>query len=108
MKRYTKADLKELVYSQLENLNAMHDLLSIMKHQNGLIENANKKLKDEISEFKDKQVKFPTRRRSKSLSWRVGDLSSFGFLGLALCDSKNQMCLNVRLVFLHHGMKPND
>tara|TARA_R110000737_G_scaffold353175_1_gene402914 strand:+ start:1541 stop:1744 length:204 start_codon:yes stop_codon:yes gene_type:complete len=64
--RYTKADLEQLVYSQLENLNAMHDLLSIMKHQNGLIENANKKLKDEISEFRDKQVKYPTRRRSKS------------------------------------------
>jgi len=64
--RYTKADLEQLVYSQLENLNAMHDLLSIMKHQNELIENANKKLKDEISEFKDKQVKYLTRRRSKS------------------------------------------
>ena len=46
MRKYTKADLEELVYSQLENLNAMHDLLSIMKHQNGLIKNANKKLKD--------------------------------------------------------------
>jgi len=66
MRKYTKADLEELVYSQLENLNAMHDLLSIMKHQNGLIENANKKLKDEISEFRDKQVKYPTEKRSKS------------------------------------------
>jgi len=54
------------VFTQLENLNAMHDLLSIMKYQNGLIENANKKLKDEISEFKDKQVKYPTGRRPKS------------------------------------------
>lgn len=51
MRRYKKSGLKELVYSQLENLNAKHDLLSIMKHQNGLIENANKKLKDKISEF---------------------------------------------------------
>ncbi|TRX46331.1 hypothetical protein FNH22_31125 [Fulvivirga sp. M361] len=66
MRRYTKADLEELVYSQLENLNAMHDLLSIMKHQNGLIENANKKLKDEISEFKDKQVKYPVGRKARS------------------------------------------
>ena len=62
--RYTKADLEQLVYSQLENLNAMHDLLSIMKHQNGLIENANKKLKDEISEFRDKQVKYKTHHRN--------------------------------------------
>lgn len=63
--RYTKADLEQLVYSQLENLNAMHDLLSIMKHQNGLIENANKKLKDEISEFKESQVKYPVGKRSR-------------------------------------------
>lgn len=63
---YTKSDLEQIVYSQLKNLNAMHDLLSIMKHQNQLIENANKKLKDEISEFKEKQIKYPTRRNSKS------------------------------------------
>ena len=52
--RYTKADLENIVYTQLENLNAMHDLLSIMKHQNELLEKANKKLKDEISDFKQK------------------------------------------------------
>lgn len=62
--RYTKADLEELVSHQLENLNAMHDLLRIMKVQNELLENANKKLSDEISEFKTKQVKY-TMRRSK-------------------------------------------
>lgn len=28
---YTKADLEELVYCQLENLNAMNDLIGIMK-----------------------------------------------------------------------------
>ena len=33
-RRYTKADLDQTVSVQLENLNAMHDLLSIMKHQN--------------------------------------------------------------------------
>lgn len=63
-RRYTKVDLEEIVYSQLENLNAMHDLLQIMKFQNELIENANKKLKDEISEFKDKHVMYPTRRKN--------------------------------------------
>ena len=53
-KRYTKSDLEEIIYVQLENLNAMHDLLSIMKVQNELLDNANKKLKDEINDFKQK------------------------------------------------------
>ena len=64
-RRYTKADLEELVSHQLENLNAMHDLLHIMKTQNDLLENANKKLKGEISEFKRKQVKYPTGGKRK-------------------------------------------
>ena len=48
---------------QSGNLNAMHDLLSIMKAQNELWENANKKLSREISDFKmscyktDKMIK---------------------------------------------------
>lgn len=61
--RYTKADLEEIVACQLENLNAMHDLLRIMKFQNELLENANKKLKDEITDFKKKHVQYPTGRR---------------------------------------------
>ncbi|MFD2567647.1 hypothetical protein [Pseudotenacibaculum haliotis] len=66
--RYTKADLEQIVYTQLENLNAMHDLLRIMKHQNELIENANKKLKDEIEDFKKDlvQYKIPRKRRKSS------------------------------------------
>lgn len=60
--RYTKADLEEIVCTQLENLNAVHDLLSIMKHQNELIVNINKKLKDEILDFKQKL--YPTSKRS--------------------------------------------
>lgn len=63
-RRYTKADLEQIVYSQLENLNAIHDLLSIMKHQNELLNSANKKLKDEISDFKQKL--YPIRRNSKA------------------------------------------
>ena len=50
--KYTKADLDKIVYTQLDNLNAIHDLLRIMKLQNELIENANKKLKDEVIDFK--------------------------------------------------------
>ena len=46
--------LEEIVYTQLENLNAMHDLLSIMKHQNELITSVNKKLEEEISDYKRK------------------------------------------------------
>ena len=53
-RRYTKADLEEIISVQLENLNAVHDLLSIMKHQNELLNIANKKLKDEIADFKQK------------------------------------------------------
>ncbi len=60
--RYTKADLQELVHLQLENLNAMHDLISIMKHQNELLHSANKKLKDEISDFKKKLYPVGKRR----------------------------------------------
>lgn len=61
MRKYTKADLERIVFTQLENLNGMNDLLSIMKVQNELIQNANKKLKDEILEFKEKQ--YPTSRK---------------------------------------------
>ncbi|MEM9364184.1 MAG: hypothetical protein AAGA43_16200 [Bacteroidota bacterium] len=63
-KRYTKADLEELVYKQLENLNAMHDLLEIMKFQNDLIQNINKTLREEIGQFKERQVMYPTGRKS--------------------------------------------
>ncbi|MFC2187391.1 hypothetical protein ACFCT7_08735 [Fulvivirgaceae bacterium LMO-SS25] len=59
MRRYTKADLEEIVFAQLENLNAIHDLLSIMKHQNELLNSADKKLKDEITDFKQKL--YPTQ-----------------------------------------------
>ncbi|MCT4601347.1 MAG: hypothetical protein N4A59_00410 [Marinifilum sp.] len=63
--RYTKADLEKIVFLQLENLNAMH-VLSIMKHQNELLNNANKKLKDEVSEFKEKYVVYSIgKRKSK-------------------------------------------
>ena len=54
MKRYTKADLEEIVHTQLENLNTMNDLLSIMKYQNELITSANKRLEEGISDYKRK------------------------------------------------------
>jgi|GEM_PF-644925 len=63
--RYTKEQLEQIVFTQLENLNAMNDLLRIMKVQNEIIANANKKLKDEILEFKESFVKYPTRSPRK-------------------------------------------
>jgi hypothetical protein len=65
MKTYTKANLEQIVMTQLANLNAMNDLLSIMKVQNELLHNANKKLKDEISEFKEKHFIYPTGKRNR-------------------------------------------
>jgi hypothetical protein len=77
MKTYTKADLEQIVMTQLENLNAMNDLLSIMKMQNELLHNASKKLKVEISEFKEKYYSCPTGKRSPvTSSLQVGKLNS--------------------------------
>lgn len=56
MKRYTKADLQELVYAQLKNLNAMHDLISLMKTQNELLNKANIKLQNEIDNFEMRKM----------------------------------------------------
>lgn len=64
-RRYTKSHLEQIVSVQLENLNAMHGLLSIMEHQNELLEKANKKLKDEVSDFKQKMYPKISRRQSK-------------------------------------------
>jgi hypothetical protein len=65
-KRYTKADLKEIVCKQLENLNAMQDLLGIMKFQNDLIQNINQTLREEIGQFKEQPVMYPTSRNSRT------------------------------------------
>lgn len=62
---YTKAQLEQIVFTQLENLNAMNDLLSIMKLQNELLDKVNMKLKDEISEFKKTFIKYPTTLNKK-------------------------------------------
>ena len=48
-------------------INAMHDLLSIMKVQNELLHNANKKLKDDPAFLRDKEKSFsyPTGKRNR-------------------------------------------
>ena len=61
--KYTKADLERIVYTQLENLNAIHDLLRIMKLQNELIESANKKIKEEIIDLKKRMQYQPLRSK---------------------------------------------
>ncbi len=61
-KRCTKTDLGKIVFTQLENLNAMHDLLSIMEYQNKLLHQANKKLKDKIDAFEKKQIQYSLKR----------------------------------------------
>lgn len=63
--KYTKADLERIVYTQLENLNAIHDLLRIMKLQNELIESANKKIKEEIIDLK-KRMQYQPHRSKKT------------------------------------------
>lgn len=57
MRRYTKADLEALVFCQLENLEAVHDLLRLMKQQNELLAKANRRLKEAVSEEKPKPYK---------------------------------------------------
>ena len=64
-KRYTKADLEKIVYSQLENLDAMHDLLKIMKVQNDLLERMNKRLGFGLSGVSDTTVKYSKGRGRK-------------------------------------------
>lgn len=51
-RKYTKADLEELVCLQVESLNAVHDLIHIMKTQNDLLEQANGSFKTEVLRFK--------------------------------------------------------
>jgi len=62
MRRYTKANLEELVSMQLENRHAMHDLLIIMKHQNELLTRDNKKLEEEIAWVKQR-LHTPRKRK---------------------------------------------
>lgn len=63
MRTYTKAQLEQIVMAQLENLNAMNDLIRIIRVQNELLHNVNKKLKDEISAFKKIPAAYPGRKQ---------------------------------------------
>ncbi|HEY0068283.1 MAG TPA: hypothetical protein VGB46_12990 [Flavisolibacter sp.] len=61
--RYSKAHLEELVFTQLENLDAIHDLLRIIKTQNELLQKANDKLTKQLSDHKGTVYPKPPRRR---------------------------------------------
>ena len=66
MKIYKKADLEKVVMAQLENLDAIHDLLRIMKIQNELLHKANKKLEEDLSEFKGKLLSYSERKKKSN------------------------------------------
>lgn len=63
--RYTKAHLEELVFTQLENLNAIHDLLRIIKTQNELLQKTNDKLSKQLTDHKNTIYPKPSRRRKR-------------------------------------------
>ncbi len=65
MARYTKAQLEKIVYTQHENLEAMHDLLKIMKFQTDLIKNVNEKVSKDMTGIKDTFAKYPTALQRK-------------------------------------------
>jgi len=96
--RYTKADLEELVYFQLENLKAMHALLSIMKVQNEQLNNVNKTLKDGISEFKEKHFIYQTGKRNTTYHrpcwW--GDLALWVLRSVGSCVRAKPNVSNVQ------------
>lgn len=50
--RYTKSDLEKIVSVQSKIIIKMKDLISALKHQNQLLNGANKKIKDVINDFK--------------------------------------------------------
>ena len=64
MYRYKKADLERIVLMQLENLDAMNDLLRIMKVQNELLEKANEKLAKDVAKFKRKDYDMAAMKRA--------------------------------------------
>ncbi len=59
----TKEHLERIILTQLENLDAMHDYMIIVKKQTELVVQMNKKLERELSTVKDK-VDYLTRRKS--------------------------------------------
>ena len=67
MKPYTKTDLENIIGVQLQNLEALQELVGLIQQQNTLLEKANQKLAAETSEVKQ-QLRNYSRRRA----WKKG------------------------------------
>ena len=63
---YTKEHLERIVLTQLENLDAMHDYIAIVKKQTELVAQMNKKLERELAEVKDKVDYVTMKKRSRT------------------------------------------
>ena len=60
--RYTKEQLEQIIYYQLEHINALNDLVQAIKDQNELIEQVNKRLKKKLLNEKLKLYPKLTRK----------------------------------------------
>ncbi|SKB99316.1 hypothetical protein [Dyadobacter psychrophilus] len=61
--KYTKAHLERIVFAQLDNIEAMNDLLITVKAQTEMIQKANKILEKEVEKFKVKKYEFVGRKK---------------------------------------------
>ena len=62
MKKYKKEHLEDIIYTQLENLNAHNDYIKLLKEQNELLIKFNHKLMKEITEAKKTLKPYPVQR----------------------------------------------
>jgi hypothetical protein len=63
--RYTKEHLEQIVLTQLDNLEAMGNLLRLIKEQNYLLAQHNDKLKEEIEGTYKKVKSYPKASKKK-------------------------------------------
>lgn len=55
---YTKAQLEQIILTQLENLEATGELLRLLRKQNELLHKANEEIEERIYEIKRKRVRY--------------------------------------------------
>ena len=65
MIKYTKSQLEQIVINQLDNLNALQDLIRLLNEQNQLLEKANNKLNVEIDRLEKKHAVYVARKKGK-------------------------------------------
>jgi 5-bromo-4-chloroindolyl phosphate hydrolysis protein len=61
MKRYTRKELEEFLYIQLDNITKLSEQINLLQEQNDLLEKYNVKLKQELLPLK----KYPLSKRKK-------------------------------------------